>query len=157
MICPEAERHFSDYVSELQSIGYPINGLLFPKHTVLEKIESHSSIISPRSLISPRDGGTIRSIIRSALTRVDVPYTNPHQIRHTIAQHYAASHLTEEERLAVEVNFGHEATSTINRYYAKPDTEKRGRLIRNIKLRGNTNLSTASKDDLLAELARRMA
>ena len=152
-----AERHFGDYVSELQSIGYPTDGLLFPKHTVLEKIESHSSIISLRSLNSPRDGGTIRDIVRSALTRVDVPYTNRHQIRHTIAQHFAASLLTEEERLAVEVNFGHEASSTINRYYAKPDTEKCGRIIRNIKLRGSTDLSTASKDDLLAELNRRMA
>ncbi|GAB5461016.1 MAG: hypothetical protein HoeaKO_11070 [Hoeflea alexandrii] len=153
----EAEAALTTYCLELQRYNYPREGLLFPPERVLTGMEQERSPVSAQAAGVRRSGKSIRQMLADALAAIDAPYVHPHQIRKTIAQHYAALPLTEEQRMAIEINLGHEPSGTTNRYYARPSTEKRGRVIRFIGKRNGVDLSAASKDELLAELNRRMA
>jgi integrase len=156
-LCKEAESALTIYCLELQRNNYPLDGLLFPSDRFLTGLDQEQIPVSQQAAGVRRSNKSIRQLLADALAAIAAPYTHPHQIRKTIAQHYAALPLTEEERVAITINLGHEPQGTTNRYYARPSTEKRGRVIRSIGLQSGADLSTASKDDLLAELKRRMA
>lgn len=78
------------------------------------------------------DAGPIRSVFKSAFTRVGLPYFNPHSFRKTLARLGEQMARTPEQFKAWSQNLGHESVTTTLTSYGAVDSHRQAELIREL-------------------------
>lgn len=95
----------------------------------------------------------IRDIFRRAFARADLPYFNPHSLRHMLVRHAMTLGLTPEQMKAWSQNLGHADVLTTFTSYGHVAPHRQGELIRALRDPGTGTASRAQIASLEALLA----
>lgn len=131
----EGERIFLDWYNHLKSKGFGPQKPIFPA----------SKSLSLKSVSDKfwQTSGPVRQMIRERCKEAGVSYYNPHSFRHSAAEFMSERGLTEADKRAISLVFGHENVGTTFGTYgyghiSPADAVKRVREMRNQKEKGLT-------------------
>ena len=129
------------------------NDPVFPK-TAISPTTAHGFIVTGLTREHWANTTPVRTIFKSAFTRINLPYTNPHTVRDTLVQLAYKLQLTAEQLKAWSQGLGHESVLTTMSSYGHVSIEKQGEIMEDLARRGDTKPGDDLANEILASVTK---
>ena len=126
-----------DWIEELRALGLKDDDALFPPDADL--LGFRAFMLENRAPIAPwsTDEG-VRRAFRRGSKAAELPYANPHSIRHALAEFGRQVFRSVDEEMAWSHNLGHESPQTTRNHYAKMTDDHRDEIFTTLGRRDPT-------------------